>query len=326
MTKKQNTSSPKESADNTRKRRRVIPTRQPGAIINPIYDNPADDLFAEAFGNKTENTGHPVIEIVDTQSEKSQTPSDKITGHSVNNPLDTQQLRTQISSKEYTGHPEQKILDTFAPSIADDAPSKSKNSGAKTPSKKQTGHSRNENWKAWEKTRSTIRVNLHIDKELDKKVRRYCLESDPRVELREFYERAAVLLLDTQSSKELGAFAPLDDRRLMTLYKTKPFIINLYLTYNSIFNPKSKWSVRDDEAGFSLNDVDLRIIELGIMQTQANKNFTGKINSFGYYLPEIENFISLNMPEDALQVMLDINRRNWNNRTGKLVDLSFLEK
>lgn len=331
MTKKQNASSPKETADNTRKRKRVIPTRQPGAIINPIYSNPADDLFAEAFASKVASTaslddaGHPGSKILDTQEDTNQTPSLQNTGHSAEHLLDTQQEELDAPSRVNTGHPAIEILDTFAPSPQHEAPSANKKSGAKTPSKKETGHSKNENWKQWEKSRSTVRVNLHIDKELDKKVRRYCIESEPRTELREFYERAAVLLLDTQSNEKLGANAPLDDRRLKTLYKTKPFIINLYLAYNSIFNPKSKWTVRDDEAGLSLNDVDLRIVELGILQTQANKNFSGKINSFGYYLPEIENFLELNMPEDALQVMLTINRRNWSNRTGKSVDLSFLK-
>ena len=322
MTKKQNTSSPKESAENTRKRKRVIPTRQPGAIINPIYNNPADDLFAEAFGNKAENTGHPVQKILDTHLENIKTPSNKITGHSTDTLLDTQPLKIQTPSTENTGHPSPKILDTFAPSITDDAPSKGKNSGAKTPSKKQTGHSRNENWKAWEKTRSTIRVNLHIDKELDKKVRRYCLESDPRVELREFYERAAVLLLDTQSGKELGAFAPLDDRRLRTLYKTKPSIIHLYSAYAE----NSRWSANDDAKASALNDVDLRIVELGILQTLGNRKTKGKINSFGYFLPEIENFLEIEMPEEGIEAMLTINRKSFQRLTGKTIDLSFLNE
>jgi hypothetical protein len=117
-----------------------------------------------------------------------------------------------------------------------------------------------------------------------------------------------------------------DDRGLSSLWKTKPVIINLYLAYNLIFNEKSKWSVRDDEVGASFNNVDIRLIELGIIQTQANKSFTGKINSFKYYAPEIENFIKLNSPPESIQVILQITRQRWSQATGRELDLSFLEE
>jgi hypothetical protein len=80
-----------------------------------------------------------------------------------------------------------------------------------------------------------------------------------------------------------------NDRRLNSLWKTQPRIINLYLAYNPVFNEKTKWNVRDDDAGLPFNNVDIRIVEMGIIQTQANKGFTGKINSFSYYVPEIVN-------------------------------------
>ena len=117
-----------------------------------------------------------------------------------------------------------------------------------------------------------------------------------------------------------------DDLRLMTLFKTKALIINLYLRYNSIFNEKTRWTVRDDDAGQSVNNYDIKIIELGIIQTQANKRYEGKINSFSYYLPEINNFFELNLSEDILQAMLDVNRKRWQQQSGKTIDLDFLSE
>jgi hypothetical protein len=120
----------------------------------------------------------------------------------------------------------------------------------------------------------------------------------------------------------------LDDLRLITLWKTKPAIINLYLGYNSIFNEKTKWSTRDDDAGVALNDYDLKLIELGILQTHSNRGYGGggKINSFSYYLPEIRNFAELEMGVETLNTMLQINRQRWKQATGREVDLNFLSQ
>lgn len=74
------------------------------------------------------------------------------------------------------------------------------------------------------------------------------------------------------------------------------------------------------------NNVDIKLVELGILQTQSNKNFTGKINTFSYYTNEINNYIELNLPEQATETMLQINRQRWRQATGKTLDLSFLEK
>jgi hypothetical protein len=51
------------------------------------------------------------------------------------------------------------------------------------------------------------------------------VSAEPRLELKDFYERAAITLLDildTQRDKNLGVKTLHDDRRLMRLWKTKP--------------------------------------------------------------------------------------------------------
>lgn len=84
--------------------------------------------------------------------------------------------------------------------------------------------------------------------------------------------------------------------------------------------------MKDDAAGKRFNDVDIRLVELGIIQTQSNKGFEGKINTFGYYANEIQNFVELKMPSEALNTMLNINRQRWRQATGREIDLSFLTK
>jgi hypothetical protein len=163
------------------------------------------------------------------------------------------------------------------------------------------------------------------------------IDADPKVELREFYERAAVHLLnflDTQNLGSLGAETPLDDRRLKMLYKTKPFIINLYLRYNSIFNEFStaggkkwtaRWSPRDDEVAVRYNDVEPAIIELGILQTQIQKGFgSSRIQTFKYYTDEIEKVLVSGVSDEMLDTILKYHRQLWKNQTGREVDLSFL--
>lgn len=162
--------------------------------------------------------------------------------------------------------------------------------------------------------------------EFKQKIKTFCAEKG--IDKQDFYQLAVNHYFDcvvNQSQHNVVNLLTHDDLRLNTLWKTKPLIINLYLRYNSIFNEKSKWTIKDDDAGLSFNEVDIRIVELGILQTQANKNFTGKINSFNYYVPEIKNFIELKMNGEMMDVMLKINRQRWQQKTGRELDIAFLE-
>lgn len=278
--------------------------------VIPFESSKSDDIISE---NPSDNfTGHPEQILPDTQPLEIGTPSIQETGHSgisntghsAGSQLDTQTSKNIAPSNSNTGHSERSLLDTLAPSQDFFAPSKPKKLDTKTPSKKTAGHSKNENWRQWEGKRSTVRVNLHIDRELDKKVRSYCLDAEPRMDLKGFYEQAALLLLDTQSSTKLGANAPLDDLKLK-IWKTKPRIINLYcrLTGNS------KWKMNDDAKASAYNEIDLRIIELGILQTLGNRQGSGKINSFSYFTNEINTWIESNPAEATMDELLKHYRR-----------------
>ena len=121
------------------------------------------------------------------------------------------------------------------------------------------------------------------------------------------------------------------------VYKTRPFIINLYLRYNSIFNELSdgegkikwsaKWSPREDEAAQKYNEVILQIIELGIIHTQINKGVgVGKIQTFKYYVDEIEKVILSGVSDEMLDTILENHCQMWKNSTNREIDLSFLER
>lgn len=160
-----------------------------------------------------------------------------------------------------------------------------------------------------------------------RKIKVFCAEMS--VDKQDFYRIVVNHYFDTvvnQNSENVVDKFTLDDLKKDILWKTNLRIINLYLHYNLILNEKSKWSMKDDEAGKRFNDVDIRLVELGIIQTQSNKGFAGKINTFGYYANEIQNFVELKMPSESLDTMLNINRQRWRQSTGREIDLTFLNK
>lgn len=107
----------------------------------------------------------------------------------------------------------------------------------------------------------------------------------------------------------------LDDRGLMIIFKTNPLIINLYLRYN----PENRWRPADDYEGVRYNDKDIRIIEIGIIQTQFNARFK-KINSFKYYTTEIDIALETPLANETTDIMLNQGRRRWSEATGRKLE------
>ena len=98
---------------------------------------------------------------------------------------------------------------------------------------------------------------------------------------------------------------------MMILFKTNPSIINLYLQYN----PENRWKPADDYEGQRYKDRDIRLIEVGIIQTQFNARFK-KINSFKYYTTEIDIALETPLSEETIEIMLKHGRRRWKEATG----------
>lgn len=149
--------------------------------------------------------------------------------------------------------------------------------------------------------------NNRLDGELVKRIKHFCVEHG--LEQQEFAELSAIHFMEHVASHlEDGAASKLapDDRRMMISYKTHPTIISLYLQYNS----ENRWKPADDRAAAKFNDVDPRIIEYAIISTQLNARFK-RINSFQYFVPEIETALEVPLPPETLEPMLQVSRRRW---------------
>jgi hypothetical protein len=315
------------------------PKEKPNYFQNiPSFKHPLAEIL-NFPSSETENLdiqenppGHSNQSLLDTQSSaKLDTQTNKSLG-TQDNLLDT-------PKQENSGHSTSETLSAETPKKDFNAPRKVADLDTQAPKTKNSGHSKNNNWRRYDQARSTVRVNLHISREIDKKVRQYCLvDANPKVELKEFYEQAALHYLDyldTQNITSLGAEAPLDNRRLKILFKTQPPIINLYLAYNAVFNELSgaqkgkwaaRWTPRDDAAAQRYNDLSLQIIELGIIHTQINKGFgQGKIQTFKYYTEEIEKVLTSGVSDEMLDTVLKYHRQIWKNSTNREIDLRFIE-
>lgn len=312
MTEKQKTDEPKFVVKKRDKKAKpdffanVTPFRHP---VSDLLDFPTDDLDTQI-----EISGHSENKILDTQNipfgQPSNKPSDtqtKNSGHSEDKSLDTQKTPfgqpNNIQSDtqtENSGHSDTNRLDAFAPEKRTDAPKKEMVLSAKPPKEKTLDTQKKYDYRKYEATRSTVRVNLHLDKSLDQRVREYCVKTDPRLELKEFFEMAALHFLDTQKGNGLSANAPLDDRRLI-MYKTQPRIINLYLK----FSGNVKWKMSDDAKASAYNKIESKFIELGILHTLGNRQGGGKINSFAYFIPEIDNWIESGLADETIETLVN---------------------
>lgn len=299
-------------------------------------------IFDNLGKGKQQNVKHPFSEIVnfpvesmrasteefsDNQEEKIEMSEPKNLGHPNSKSPDVSENLLRTPEINILGHPNSKISDTKTPVSQSRTSEKGQISDTKTPDKvisdirddsKPVRRNYDIVYEEKRKRNDSIdRMNLRPHFEIGKKIRMFCAEQG--MELTEFFQLAALAYIENlghPSLKISDTKTPLDDRRLI-IYKTRPSIINLYLEMNQIFNEKTKWKVRDDEAASKFNECDIRLIELGIIQTQTNKNYTGKINSFSYYVNEIQNFVELKMTDEGIQIMLEINRKRRRQAVGK---------
>jgi hypothetical protein len=149
--------------------------------------------------------------------------------------------------------------------------------------------------------------NNRISEATFNRIKHFCV--DHNLEQQEFAELSAIHFMDAveshQTEKPDSKLAS-DDRGLMIMYKTSPAIINLYLQYN----PETRWKPADDYEGQKYNNTDIRIIEIGIIQTQFNARFK-KINSFKYYTTEIDIARETPLATETIDIMLKQGRRRW---------------
>ena len=156
-----------------------------------------------------------------------------------------------------------------------------------------------------------VPFNNRLSEATVNRIKHFCV--DHNLELQEFAELSAIHFMDAvdshQTEKLASSLAP-DDRDLMIIFKTSPAIINLYLKYN----PENRWKPADDYEGLRYNDKDIRLVEVGIIQTQFNARFK-KINSFKYYATEIDIALETPLADETIEIMLKHGRRRWEEAT-----------
>jgi hypothetical protein len=258
------------------------------------------------------NNGQPKLEHLDDQNFPSWTTNTK----KLDNQTDT------------FGRPIQKHLDDKATKKQTWTTKKSTNLDDKATKNKILDDQKSV-WAKYEENRSTDRIGLRPNKEILRQFKVFCAEKD--LTLTEFFEIAGLKFidLDDQMKNNLDDWTTINNKQLKTMWKTKPLIINLYYAYNKFFTSKVKWSAKDDKHGQNFNDFDLRIIELGIIQTQANLvsegNTNTTINGFLYYTNEIKKFLMYEDNPEMLDAILKINRENWQKIFNKQIDLDFMK-
>lgn len=228
-------------------------------------------------------------------------------------PVDAHNMPEQASSG---GRPHIESADARIETVDAKTPTSLPDVDAKTPTKRRGGRQMKKQVDAHKGDRhraDRTRQHFRIRPDLDEQFRMF--RAKHRLELQEFYELAGAHFIECVDAKrEVGvdAVASLDDRDSMILFKTHPFIINLYLQYN----PENRWKPADDHEGKRYNDKDIRLVEVGIIQTQFNARFK-KINSFKYYTVEIDAALEVPLADETIEVMLKHARRRWEVATGK---------
>lgn len=329
------------------KTKREIPLRSGGEAVDINPNRPSALLFQEVKrlenlkSVKNNPVGNPTINELGSQQNATGNPTDKRLGtqpDKIGNPTN-QKLGSQF---EKVGTPTAKKLGTNAPNEKSWAPNPEKGLGTNVPKSKKLGTQQlktTEEYRKYEKARPTTSLHIRAESSIVKRAQHFIIENKKEVPtMRDFFELAATKLMDefgNPTNLELGTNPPIDDRRLKMLYKTKPFIINLYLRYNSIFNElaesggkkwAARWSPRDDESAHRYNEIPPPIVELGILQTQVQKGFgSSRIQTFKYYTDEIEKVLASGVSDEMLGTILQYHRQLWKNQTGREVDLEFLQ-
>lgn len=247
---------------------------------------------------------------VETHQEEIQTP--------VQSEADEHASEMRTPTLPERGRPQSAEVDAHAKSVDANASTKiySVDANASTLRKSGRPHKKGRGAHKIDRHRSDlIRQHFRISPEFDEKIRLFRAKNN--LELQEFYQLAAAHLIDSvdaHKSNYVDALASHDDRDMMILFKTRPSIINIYLRYNS----ENRWKPADDFEGIRYNDKDIRLVEVGIIQTQFNARFK-KINSFKYYVTEIDIALEAPLTDEVVELMLRQARRRWTEVTGREV-------
>jgi hypothetical protein len=279
--------------------------------------------FAQALRSKPGRLPEPDAETqspepVDAHRIESQTPTAIDVDAQASTSVDAHLEDIQTPIIPESGRPHQSKVDARTRNVDANASTQLGHVDAKLPTSRRRGRTNKKTAAAHKSDRhrtDLVRQHFRVPPELDEKIRLF--RAKKNLELQEFYQLAAAHLMnsvDAHKDEQVDALASLDDRDTMILFRTEPSIINVYLQYN----PENRWKPADDYAGQRYNGKDIRLVEIGIIQTQFNARFK-KVNSFKYYTTEIDEALAVPLTGETIDIMLRQGRRRWEQATGKLI-------
>lgn len=276
--------------------------------------------FAQALRSKPGRTPEPDADAhppssVDAHKIETKTPTSVIVDAQSLPLSDAHTTQQQAPTLSEIVRPQSAAPDAHSRDVDANASTQLPRVDAKPPTQQKRGRTTKKGRGAHKSDRhrgDLIRQHFRVPPELDERIRLF--RAKENLELQEFYQLAAAHLMDSvdaHKSEQVDALASLDDRDTMILFKTRPSIINLYLK----FNPENRWKPADDYEGQRYNEKDIRLIEVGIIQTQFNARFK-KINSFKYYTTEIDIALEAPLSDEVIDIMLRQARRRWEQSSG----------
>ncbi len=317
-------------------------------VHREIVQTPTSDFSGRP--QSKDGDAHQVISETPTVSEWGRPPDFNVDAHNMEmetstkneyrrppvENTDAHKAKIETPTDADSGRPPALKVGVMAPKDGFEASTTPVESGAKASTAQNVGAHKSGRRGDRHNNPSTERLALRPNGEILKKVKHFCVERN--YSLTEFFELASLKFIDLGAHQDEngGAMAPLNNGRSMMGLKTEKTIINLYLAWTAAFNEKSdatgkkwtgKWRPADDLVGVQYNEIDARLIELGILQTQSNKGIgNGKIQSFSYYIGEIDVSIrdAGHMSPAALDAILQHHRTSMFRWLGREVDLSFL--
>jgi hypothetical protein len=152
-----------------------------------------------------------------------------------------------------------------------------------------------------------------IDPTISKKIKLFCVNQ--KIDKQEFLELSAIHYLehvDIHNIPFVDSLLSHEERRKM-IWKCAPTIINLYLQYL----PDNRWKARDDREAEKYNDVDIRLVELGILHALLRTEHK-RIHSFKYFVEEIEENLAVPLDSETINMMLQRRRQQFQEKRRNL--------
>lgn len=153
-------------------------------------------------------------------------------------------------------------------------------------------------------SKDRVKYTARFEPIIFNKIKHFCI--DKGMDVREFFELAAVHFMEqveVHQAKVVDGLTAHDD--ILMIWKTIDDIITRYRAMTG-----NRWKPADDRAAARFNQTDIRLVEIGMLYT-ALRTKAKKINSFAYFIPEIEEVLAVKLGEETIDALLKHRRSQW---------------